>query len=304
MNEAAKKNEVATEARDEGGQVALANADSIMAVISRAASDPSTDVDKLERLMGLYERMRENTAKQEFAAALNAAQKEIPLVDHNSKNDHTKSTYADLEAVSKAADPIIQKHGFSLSFGTGKSELQGHYRVTCDVTHDGGHTQHYYADVPADTAGAQGKANKNATQGFGSTMTYGRRYLKCMIFDIKTGEVDDDGMLATRAELPRMSAQRGKRYINYQAISDDIENASDRQLSNLENWIADECGWMPSGWQRQFLDEIRERDEQLEHQAHEAVSANESLDRQFAETMREDDLPPETRKMVREGNTP
>lgn len=280
--------ELATETEHQTEDLpAVADAGSIMAVISRAASDPGTDVDKLERLMGLYERVTERTAKQAFDDALNAAQKEIPVVVHNSRNDHTKSTYADLEAVSKAADPIIHKHGFSLSYGTAKSDLQNHYRVTCSVSR-GGHTEHYFADVPADTAGAQGKANKNATQGFGSTMSYGRRYLKCMIFDIKTGENDDDGMLATRAELPRMSAQRGKRYINFEVLSADIKNASDRQLSNLQTWIENECGWMPSGWQRQLLDEIRERDEALENMANEAVSANESLDRQFAETMRED----------------
>jgi hypothetical protein len=36
----------------QGAQVVTADAGSLMAVISRAASDPNTDVDKLERLMG------------------------------------------------------------------------------------------------------------------------------------------------------------------------------------------------------------------------------------------------------------
>lgn len=271
--------------QEDASAVAQPDAGSLMEVISRAASDPNTDVDKLERLMGLYERITERQAKQAFDDAMNTAQQAMPKVVRNSENSHTKSHYADLEAVSNAIDPVAHKHGFSLSYGTAKSDLQGHYRITCQVSHNGGWAKDFFADIPADSAGAQGKTNKNATQAFGSTMTYGRRYLKCMIFDVKTGENDDDGLAGSKAEIPRMSADRGKKYINFQAILTDIENASDRVLTNLQTWIEDECGWMPSGWQNKLLERIKERDEEAENRMQEAVSANDSLDRQFKDTV-------------------
>ena len=53
---------------------------SLMAVISRAASDPSTDGDKLERLLGLYERIAARSAKAAYTAALAAMQDELPVI--------------------------------------------------------------------------------------------------------------------------------------------------------------------------------------------------------------------------------
>lgn len=168
----------------------------ILNVIARAASDPGTDVDKLERLLALQERVLAREAEQAFNEAMKSAQQEMPAIKRNQKNETTRSTYTDLEALAAAMDPIIHSHGFSLSFGSGDSPLPGHYRVTCEAAHTGGHSKHYFADVPADMTGMKGNQNKTATHGFGSTMSYGRRYLKLLIFDIAT--TDDDGQAASR----------------------------------------------------------------------------------------------------------
>jgi hypothetical protein len=163
-------------------------------VIARAASDPNTDVDKLERLLAMQERVLEREAEQKFNTAMLAAQDEIRPILRNKTNSSTNSKYADLEAVSDAIDPIFRKHGFSSSFGTADCPLAGHYRVTCRLSHTGGHHRDYQADVPADTAGVKGTQNKTATHGFGSALSYGRRYLKLLIADVST--TDDDGRAA------------------------------------------------------------------------------------------------------------
>jgi hypothetical protein len=163
----------------------------ILTVIARAASDPSVDVDKLARLLEMQERVLQREAERTYADAMEAAQAEMRPVVKNKANSETKSKYADLEAVSAAIDPIIYKHGFSLSFGTDNSELPGHYRVTCKVRHRGGHTDTAFADVPIDNIGPKGSKNKTDTHGFGSALSYGRRYLKLLIFDVATK--DDDG---------------------------------------------------------------------------------------------------------------
>lgn len=166
----------------------------ILTVIARAAADPNTDVDKLERLLAMQERVLAREAEQAFNASMRTAQEEIKPVVKNRANSETKSRYADLEAISAAIDPIIHRHGFSPSFGTADCNIPGHYRVTCSLSHVGGHTREYQADVPVDNTGPKGSQNKTMTHGFGSALSYGRRYLKLLIFDVAT--TDDDGRAA------------------------------------------------------------------------------------------------------------
>jgi hypothetical protein len=122
----------------------------------------------------------------------------MPAVLKNKYNEQTKSHYANLESVSDAMDPVITANGFSLTFGTAPTTLENHYLVTCALTHEGGHEKQYEAPIPIDSAGIKGTANKTLTHAFGSTMSYGRRYLKMMIFDVKT--TDDDGNAAGTPE--------------------------------------------------------------------------------------------------------
>lgn len=191
--------------------------DGILAVIARAAKDPNVDVDKMERLFAMQERVLSRDAEQRFNEAMAAAQKEMPQIKRGGKNTTTNSTYAELDAMSEAMLPVIAKHGFSLSFGTDVSPLPNHYRVTCDVSHIGGHTRTYNADVPADLTGMKGTPNKTSTHAFGSTLSYGRRYLKMLIFDVAT--TDDDGRAASSGE-----------------------HISDAQLSTLEVLLAEGGG--------------------------------------------------------------
>lgn len=171
----------------------------ILGVIERAAGDPNYDVEKLERLFSLQERMLAREAEQSFADAKATAQAEMPQIKRTGKNDQTHSTYAELDEIAALIDPIAHKHGFSTSYGTADSPLDNHYRVTCRLRHRGGFFEDYQADVPADTVGMKGNQNKTATHGFGSTMSYGRRYLKLMVWDIAT--TDDDGRAASSGAL-------------------------------------------------------------------------------------------------------
>ena len=176
----------------------VADTNTFLSFIAEAARDPAVDVSKMERLFEMRERMIDRQAHLEFNAALKAAKGDLPGILRNKYNDQTKSKYANLESVSDAMDPVITQHGFSMSFGTADSPKADHYRVTCTLAHEGGHEKEYFADIPIDSAGIKGTANKTLTHAFGSTMSYGRRYLKMMIFDVKT--TDDDGNAAGNPE--------------------------------------------------------------------------------------------------------
>jgi ERF superfamily len=167
----------------------------IIQLIERAAQNPSVDLDKMERLIELQQRVLDRNAALAFNAALQAVQAELPQVVRDARNPQTNSRYARLETISKAMNPIVTKHGFSLSFGTEVSPAADHYRVTCELAHIGGHSRSYHADIPVDGTGMKGAPNKTATHAFGSTLSYGRRYLKLLIFDVATAD-DDDGNAA------------------------------------------------------------------------------------------------------------
>lgn len=170
-------------------------ADPMLALIQQVVIGGGS-IENLQLLLDMKERVDRENARKAFQAALAAAQAEIPTVIKNRQNNHTRSSYADLAAIEQAVTPVITSHGISVRFHPVRSEVQGHYGVECVLSHAAGHTETYRADVPSDGAGISGSNNKTPTHAFGSTMTYGRRYLLCMLFNISTGD-DDDGNART-----------------------------------------------------------------------------------------------------------
>lgn len=172
----------------------------LLAVILDAAKRPEIDVEKMERLLAMHERVTAKEAEKSFNDAMSACQKEMPKIITDRANNSTNSRYAQLETVNKMIVPIYTAHGFSLSFGTADSHLADHYRVTCKIAHKDGHSESRQADVPLDNTGMKGTQNKTKTHGFGSTMTYGRRYLTMLIFNLSVGDKDDDGNQGRKAQ--------------------------------------------------------------------------------------------------------
>lgn len=204
--------ELQTIKHDPTGHVPVAAAvapdSAIISMIERAARDPNVDIDKMERLMAMQERVVMRNAETAFNAAMQIVQSELPQVTRDAKNDQTRSRYARLETISLAIKPVITANGFSISYGTDASPLPDHYGVTCLVAHSGGFSRLYRADIPTDANGMKGNQNKTATHAFGSTMSYGRRYLLLMVFDIALTNEDDDGQAAGRRPPPDYGNRR------------------------------------------------------------------------------------------------
>lgn len=167
-------------------------ATNILAVISRAASDPSVDIEKLERLMAMKERMDAKTAESEFNSAMMRVQSKMGRISADATNPQTSSNYATYGKLDKALRPIYTGEGLSLSFGTEEAP-EGYVGMVCYVSHTGGHTRTYKAQVPSDGKGAKGNDVMTKTHAFGSGTSYGMRYLLKMIFNVAIGEEDDDG---------------------------------------------------------------------------------------------------------------
>jgi hypothetical protein len=168
------------------------NATSLLQAIERAASNPDTDMDKMERLFKMHQQMLDHEAKKAFNEAMARAQAQMVPVANNATNDQTSSRYAKLAAINKAITPIYTQEGFSISFDTADSPIAGYLRTIAIVSHAGGHDRQYHLDLPPDDVGAKGNVNKTKVHATGSTNSYSRRYLVCMIFNVTT-EDDNDG---------------------------------------------------------------------------------------------------------------
>lgn len=173
----------------------------ILSVIERAVRDPSVDIDKMERLFALQERVLERSAKATFTAAKVAMAPRLPAIDQrgriiirdkgDSKKIIQETPFARFEDIHEAVMPILTEEGFDLAFRNGMAP-DGKVRVTTVLSHVGGHSEETYFDLPHDSSGS-----KNAVQAIGSSTSYARRYGVVSILNLRVAGEDDNGAEAS-----------------------------------------------------------------------------------------------------------
>lgn len=174
---------------------------SVLELCMMAARDPSVPPDRLRAFLDMADQQERKEAEAMFDHAMHAAQTAMPAVPRGAWNKHTKSWWARIETVSAAIDPIAKQHGFVLKYGVGEQRIEDHYHIFADVTWTGelasgkrgSFTKRYDLDVGRDDKGPKGDGTKSLAQGSVSSMTYGRRILKCMVFDVLVLGLDRDG---------------------------------------------------------------------------------------------------------------
>jgi hypothetical protein len=188
----------------QGAEVATVHdmAGSVLEIISRAARDPSVDIDKLERLLQMQERIQDREAKTAFNVALAAMQPKLPIITErgriivkeklaNGKRDGDiiqDTSFARWEDINEEIRPLLSEHGFALTFRNGLSP-DGKVRVTTVLKHTAGHEEETHFDLPHDSSGS-----KNAVQAIGSSTSYAKRYGVLSILNITTKGEDDNGV--------------------------------------------------------------------------------------------------------------
>jgi hypothetical protein len=152
------------------------------------ALDKGTPVESLEKLFALYERMAEQRGVQEFFEAFAAFQAECPPIAKTTVVDYvTKTgvrvhyTFAALDEITRTANPLLVKHGFSYSWNSASTGDK--VSVTCVLRHRGGHSIEAVATFPIDGSPAMG-----AQQKVGGTMKYGQRQSLCQVLGIVTAD--------------------------------------------------------------------------------------------------------------------
>jgi hypothetical protein len=174
----------------------------LMQAVARAASDPAVDVEKMERLFAMHERMEARQAEVAFNTAMSRVQAAMRRIATDKTNNQTHSDYATYAALDRVLRPLYTAEGLSLSFDT-EPAPEGFVGMVCYVSHEAGHTRTYRASVPSDGKGAKGGDVMTKTHAFGSGTAYGMRYLLKMIFNVAIGQDadDDDGNGAGAIEL-------------------------------------------------------------------------------------------------------
>ena len=130
-----------------------------------------------------------DTAKLD--AALAKAQGEIEAAAKDSVNPHFKNRYADIAAVWAAIRPAMAKHGISVTQWPVHAE-DGRLHIVTRLAHAGEWIRAHFS-IPV---------TKQDPQGYGSSITYARRFALAAAVGVVADE-DDDGNAASARPAAR-----------------------------------------------------------------------------------------------------
>lgn len=171
---------------------AVSESAALLQVIERMVVNPAVDVEKLERLMAMHERIVARNARAAYNAAFAELQPNLPVITEKGEikiRDVVQSRYAKWEDIVQTITPILGAHGFGLSFRVGRDGDR--QTVTGILSHRDGHSEETTLALPLDMSGS-----KNNVQGVGSTTSYGKRYVTQALLNLVSRGEDDDGQSA------------------------------------------------------------------------------------------------------------
>ena len=178
----------------------------VLALIERVALEPHADVEKLDRVMAMHERLKAKEAELAYNAAKGRVLRKlagIKIVKNRAvlneiekgkpqQGTHQAFKYASLEEIDRHLRPLLAEENMDLSYSDEPGE-GGDILIRGRLKHlPGGHYEDSFMPAPPDTSGG-----KSHVQAVGSTNSFLRRYVACNIFNIVVVGDDDDGVGGT-----------------------------------------------------------------------------------------------------------
>lgn len=163
--------------------------------------------------------MNTSTTIKELALALHKAQAKMKGALKDSTNPHFRSKYADLGSVIEAVKQPLLDNG--ITFLQGVSGIENGVAVETMLLHVSGEWMSSTLEIPA---------SKHDAQGYGSAITYGRRYGLQSMCGVPAE--DDDGNAAT-ASAPRHKSVP-------QEVWDSLQPAEQAELTGLAEQVIQE----------------------------------------------------------------
>lgn len=216
----------------------------VLAVIERAALNPDINIEKMQALLEMQERILKQRAEVSFNSSFAEMQSEIPSITERGKIIHSGrliSQYALFEDINDQVKPILQKHGFAITFRTHTEKDS--ITVTGILMHRDGHREQTDMTLASDTSGA-----KTGVQAIGSSVSYAKRYVLCALLNITTRGEDDDGVkgnlhpitddqvatLTALAEEVKADLKQFCKYMKVNSLSEIPANSYESAVKALE----------------------------------------------------------------------
>jgi hypothetical protein len=163
----------------------------LQAVVAKGVS--AENVAAVEAIVKLYERMEERSSEKEFAQAFVQLQGEMPKVQATkpvpNKDGSVRFRFAPFEDLMAQVGPILQRHGFTVSFS---SRVDGNRIIsTCTLQHHGGHKRSNDFAVRI----GSGPPAASEAQSDGAAATYAKRFALTESLNIVVAHLDSDARL-------------------------------------------------------------------------------------------------------------
>jgi hypothetical protein len=144
----------------------------------------------LQELIAMRERLVAEQARNAYYKAMAAFKQGVAVlvkdkkVEFKTSKGVTSYSHASLGGVVQETMPVMAKHGLSASWLV---DTEKQIKVTCRISHEGGHVEETSMSAPAETSGT-----KNNIQAMGSTVTYLERYTFLALTGLATKDQDTD----------------------------------------------------------------------------------------------------------------
>lgn len=167
-----------------------------------------------------------------LAAALVAAQKDMPAVEPDATNPHFKSKFVSLDHLIAKTRPVLNKHGLAIS--QAPTHIDGQPALETTIHHEGG--EMVTSTMPLLLGGSD-------MQKLGAALTYARRYAWAAALGISADEDDDGNSAAQAASKPAAKAgsqpkTAGDPDVGTPAVTPKNGTPSEQQVAEIENLIA------------------------------------------------------------------
>lgn len=169
----------------------------MISIAFQKAIEQGSAMEVVNAIIAQQRWLMEHNEEEAFNAALKRIQMQLKKIPKRGWNKQTQSHYALAEDVDAAIQHLLDGEKMTLSFVPSASDRPDEVLIT-GVLSLGAFSKTYPLPMPADGKGPQGGGVMSRTHATGSAITYGKRYLKDMIFDLrfedpKFKKLDDDG---------------------------------------------------------------------------------------------------------------
>lgn len=171
-------------------ETALDRPTDLLQIIMQVVSDPRMDVEKMERLLSMQERVMADNRRIKFMSALARLQAQLPQITKEGRivvKGTERSRYARLEDIDAAIRPLLSEYGFSFSFDTESTDGKM-FKLSAKLMHEEGHFETKTLMLPLDKSDF-----RSDVQSIGSTVSYGKRQLIKMHLNLIERDEDTDG---------------------------------------------------------------------------------------------------------------